>query len=203
MNRPYRDRSGDEIRALADRHWDDFDALAKVAYEMQFRNLIRKQRKAAVIERLVELASAMARPPENEPDFEFPSTDIYETRRRTIRELDHVDWRETGLLGASGYRVGKVRGRARETRRRILNFVFLRDDLRGVEDASYAAEWGDPMTSKRLQKLSETIASFTRTAKRRPQDMEQAISEWEADLAYLKTTFYDRWGDFPWPDVEI
>ena len=31
--------------------------------------------------------------------------------------------------------------------------------------------------------------------------MTQAVSEWEEDLDYLKETFYDRWGDFPWPDA--
>ena len=33
--------------------------------------------------------------------------------------------------------------------------------------------------------------------------MTQAVSEWEEDLDYLKETFYDRWGDFPWPDRRL
>lgn len=103
----------------------------------------------------------------------------------------------------SGYRVGKVRGVARSHRRRILNYIFLRDDLRDVDDPEYAASWGHPKSSGRLQKLAETIAAFARTAKRRATDMSRAISEWEEDLEYLKTTFYDDWGGFPWPRIRV
>ena len=106
-------------------------------------------------------------------------------------------------MGLSGYHVGATRGRPEKQRRRILNSIFLKDDLSDVDDRTYSALWGPPMTSKRLQKLAESIAAFARTAKRSPNDLGQAIEEWEGDLEYLKATFYDRWGDFPWPGVEV
>ena len=60
------------------------------------------------------------------------------------------------------------------------------------------------MTSARLQKkLAESIAAFTRTAKRSPNDLDQAVREWEDDLNYLKTTLYDRWREFPWPNMDV
>lgn len=203
MRRPHMNKSGDEIRSLVEEHWDDFTALGVVAYEIQFRDLIDNELKADVVERLVELGLEMIGTITAQPDFEFPDTDIYETRRRNAPKFDNIDWDEQGLLRLSGYRVGKTRGRPRNKRRRILNFIFLEDDLRDVDDLQYAAQWGRPMTSDRLQKLAETIAAFTRNAKRNRYDMSQAISDWENDLDYLKSTFYDRWGDFPWPDVVI
>lgn len=138
------------------------------------------------------------------PGFPFPSTDIYKLRRSILRGLEEVDWKNQGLLALSGYRVGRTKGEPRDRRRRILNFLFLKDDLRDVSDAEYAAEWGHPMSSTRLRKLAESLAAFTRNAKRRNDaNMEQAIEEWEEDLDYLRKTFYERWGDFPWPTVAV
>lgn len=196
-------KSGEEIRTLVEQHWDDFTALGILAYEIQFRDYVENEIKADVVERLVELGHEMAQKIAEGPQFEFPNTDVYETRRRNAPDFGDIDWEEQGLLRLSGYRVGKTRGRPQDQRRRILNFVFLEDDLRDVDDPQYAAQWGLPMTSDRLLKLAETIAAFTRNAKRNRYDMSEAISDWENDLDYLKSTFYDRWGDFPWPEVHV
>lgn len=195
--------TGDRVRYLIDRHWNDFWELGLLAYEIQFRSLISEERKAAVVERLIELAVQADRRHERAPDFEFPSTDITETRRRKVGRLGDVDWREHGLLRMSGYHVGKTKGKPEGLRQRILNYIFLEDTLEDVEDTAYADEWGEPKSSARLQKLTHTIASLVRNAKRNPHDTADAIRDWENDLEYLRETFYDRWGDFPWPSVEV
>lgn len=141
---------------------------------------------------------------EEYPGFQFPSTNIYHHRGRERRRLGSIDWQEHGLLAMSGYRVGRTNGRRRSDRRRLLNFLFLKDDLRDIDDLSYAAEWGSPKSSQRLKKIAESIAALTRNAKRRSRhNMRYAVADWEKDLAYLKETFYDRWGDFPWPHVNV
>ncbi|TKF31284.1 hypothetical protein [Enterovibrio norvegicus] len=87
-------------------------------------------------------------------------------------------------------------------RRKVLNDVFLKDELLDVDDEYYASEWGGPKSEDRLRKLTNTIASFVRNAKRSSNNMPYSISDWTADLQYLKETFYERWFDFPWPHVE-
>ena len=72
-----------------------------------------------------------------------------------------------------------------------------------MEDLVYAQEWGDRKTGPRLKKIADSLATFAKNAKRNSYvNYDVAISEWEADLKYLKKTFYDNWGGFPWPDVE-
>lgn len=203
MERPHFSESNDRIRELVDEHWDDLWELGQLAYEVQFRERIGEELCGEIVERVVELAVQKGRPEPPEPGFEFPSTDVSETRRSHVRELGRVDWRETGLLRLSGYRVGETHGVAEPERRRLLNYILLRDDLNDVEDRAYAREWGAPRTPKRLQKLANTIAALVRNAKRNPAFMRRAIEDWESDLEYLKETFFERWGEFPWPGVEV
>ena len=48
--------------------------------------------------------------------------------------------------------------------------------------------------------LKRFVAAFTRNARRNLfADMSAAIDDWEADLVYLKRTYYDRKYDFRWP----
>ena len=202
MDRRYRANSGQEIRTLIVEHWDDFWELGQLSYEVQFRSLIKEEQRAALIERLVELGVQGARGPVPTPGFDYPTTDVVNTRRLSMAALGAVDWQETGLLSLSGYRVGRTQGESSETRRKTLNYIFLKDDLSDIEDRDYAESWGRPSTADRLRKLAETLAAFARNGRRNPTDMSQAISEWDEDLVHLKEQFYDRWGDFPWPNVD-
>jgi hypothetical protein len=69
-----------------------------------------------------------------------------------------------------------------------------------MDNREYLNEWGEPKTARRLQKLAESIAAFTRNAKRRNEkNFSKAIQDWEADLAYLKKTYYDNRFSFRWP----
>lgn len=202
MDRPYMNHSGDEVRGLINEHWGDFAQLGVVAYEIQFRQLIKEEQRAAVIERMVELGMQGRSEATNGPEFDFPTTDIVRNRRLATQALGTVDWRQYGLMSLSGYRVGRTRGEPTETRRKILNWLFLEDDLRDIDDVRYAAEWGAPKSADRLEKLANTLATFVRNAKRRDATtMNLAITEWSEDLQYLKETFYDNWGGFPWPQV--
>lgn len=104
------------------------------------------------------------------------------------------------MLDAFEYHVGKTRGIPSETRRQILQFLF-EERIPLVYDTAYTAEWGQPGTARRLQKLAETIAALIRNAKRNTgRDYTQAISEWEDDLSFLWSTFYVGHFYFGWPD---
>lgn len=105
-----------------------------------------------------------------------------------------------GVLRSVGYAVG-ANGRPAHERRKILAEVFERE-LRLNLDAAYLASWGKPCTSDRLRKLANTIAAFTRNMKRRNADA-PAIEDWEHDLAYLKSTYYDGRHDFAWPSAQV
>lgn len=84
-------------------------------------------------------------------------------------------------------------------RRQILDNIFL-GSLPVIENTIYLEEWGEPSTERRLQKLAESIAAFTRNAKRRnTTKFRKAIQDWETDLAYLKQTYHDECFKFQWP----
>ena len=103
------------------------------------------------------------------------------------------------MLDAFGYHVGKVRGVDEVRRRRVLCFLF-EEHLPLVFDTTYTNAWGAPKSSKRLQKLAETISALVRNAKRNPgRDYSTAIEEWEHDLAFLWTRYYVGQFKFGWP----
>jgi hypothetical protein len=108
----------------------------------------------------------------------------------------------TGMLGFMGYSVGKKSMLTADRRRAILAYVFL-GALPLVNDRHYMQEWGKPKTERRLRKLANSLAAFARNARRKQtSSWQQAIANWEADLAYLKKRFYDRRSrDWKWPEV--
>lgn len=104
---------------------------------------------------------------------------------------------ETGFLRQYGYKVGANR-LSEGQRRQILDSVFL-EPFPFVNDTAYLREWGEPNTAQRLRKLANCIATFARNAKRRRlSSYRESIQDWEADLAYLKRTYYDGRFDFGW-----
>lgn len=114
-------------------------------------------------------------------------------------EIGDTDWEEQGLLNFVGYAVGGTRGKAPSIRRLILNDIFL-EPIPLINSREYTAGWGIPNSARRLQKLAESIASFTRNAKRRRTGhWELAIRDWETDLKYLHDEYYV--GQFDWPST--
>lgn len=130
--------------------------------------------------------------------FEWPSTDA----RAGKRYINTSDWLSEGFLSLVGYRVGRNEGLSLSYRQRILSEVF-RSHLPPVFPKEYIEEWGAPESSKRLQKMAETIAALTRNARRRGSLMETAIKHWEKDLEFLYYDFYVEKFHFGWPSTTL
>jgi hypothetical protein len=101
------------------------------------------------------------------------------------------------------YRVGSTNGASTRIRRALLAEIFT-GHLPPVFPSDYLNEWGQPGTAARLQKMAETIAAFTRNAKRkRTVGMGDAIRDWEDDLRFLYESYYVRHFHFAWPSNEL
>ncbi len=109
------------------------------------------------------------------------------------------DWEDVGVLKYLGYQVGKSSDLSSPLREAILGRVFL-GELPPAFPRSYLAEWSAPASAGRLRKIAESIASFTRNAKRRRDDrFDLAISDWEHDLLFLHDEYYVGRFRFLWP----
>lgn len=107
-----------------------------------------------------------------------------------------------GMLSALGYHVGSTSGLPTHARRFLLAQIFSMP-LPLVHSWRYSREWAEPESPARLRKMAETIAALVRNAKRRGGGrLGQATAEWEADLRYLRDTFYIGRFAFAWPDAQ-
>jgi hypothetical protein len=108
-------------------------------------------------------------------------------------------WLSEGLLKFMGYVVGGTSGKDEDERQHILSVIFD-GPIPPVFPRVYLAEWSRPGTSFRLRKLAETLAAFTRNAKRRREaNLDSAIADWEEDLEFLFHKFYRGRFGFGWP----
>jgi len=114
---------------------------------------------------------------------------------------DPDTWPKVGLLKYLGYRVG-VTGTIQSKRQEILGEVFT-SPLPNVHSIECMEEWGSPGSSRRLEKMANSIASFARNAKRSSLPRETAICDWEEDLAWLKEEFYRGRFTFQWPTTFV
>ena len=201
-DRPYINFGSYELFDFFNMYKNDIEIVKDIAYEVSFRNRMPKEERSKIIEHLINCFDVTNAEPPYKPDFDFPTIHLHETRSTQRSLLNYPSWQEIGLLKASGYTVGKTNGISPIERRKILNFIFLKDDLSDIDDYNYAQEWGNPKTEKRLKKLADCISCFANQALRNPYDMSSAISDWSYDLDYLKTKFYDDWAGFPWPEIE-
>lgn len=187
LERPYIQCSTNELERIVNSKWNNTDALKDIHYELSFRSRRRAHElRGRISKRLVQLQGSQ---------FVWPTT----TAKVGLQNLpDNVFKHEEGLLRRYGYKVG-IHGINQSERLKILDSIFLHP-LIPIDDLEYLNEWGKPKTAKRLQKLADSIAAFTRNAKRRNEtNFNKAIQEWEADLAYLKKTYYDNRFYFRWP----
>ncbi|WP_353259857.1 hypothetical protein [Prochlorothrix hollandica] len=184
--RPYLTYHFDEIEKLAYSEWNNIQLLTEIHYELGFRSRKKpKDFRKRIEDRLAQLQSLL--PPNGSSSQDLPSG---------------VFKRSEGLLSKCGYKVGES-GLRESERRKILDSVFLQS-LSFIDDPSYLREWGEPNTARRLQKLAESIAAFTRNAKRNNiRNYRKAIQDWESDLDYLKRTYYNRSFSFQWPSTGI
>ncbi|PMO64129.1 hypothetical protein BCT04_14555 [Vibrio breoganii] len=129
--------------------------------------------------------------------FRWPSTVVTEADGN----LPEGEWPKLGMLKAVGYSVGQS-GLAISIRAELLTNVYVQQ-LPHVTSQSYVDEWGAPESSRRLQKMAESLAAFARNAKRKDADMSYAIRDWEHDLAWLKDQYYLKHKyTWSWPAVK-
>lgn len=136
---------------------------------------------------------------EVEESFDWPTTAILPSQKAL--HGDHFEYQE-GVLRFLGYRVG-FSGLSKRRRRAVLRYAYG-GQLPQVGSEDYMLEWGSPSTGARLKKMAHSIAAFARNGKRNErQDMSKAVDHWVADLAWLKSDYYDgRYdGQFQWPDT--
>ena len=185
----------DEILQIAQGDWNNLILLNKLYAELKFRTTKAGVRvRNIVFERIEELKL------ETETAFEWPSTDAPAGQGGFTGDQY---WYQEGVLSYVGYRVGITHGIAKIKRQEILDCVLF-NELPRVNSPDYMEAWGQPKTSKRLKKLSESIASFTRNAKRKNNfSMEVAIEDWEHDLSYLFENYYHHKLGFYWPDTDL
>lgn len=114
-----------------------------------------------------------------------------------------VDWLKIGYLKFLGYAVGRS-GDMEKKRRAVLQTAYRTPSLPSKFPRDYRKKWGQGRTSTRLKAMAYSIASFCRNAKRRPHAMEIAVSEWEADLEWLRISYYKgRKHSFTWPNTKV
>lgn len=178
----------DELERIATSGWDSIKILSEIHNELKFRRPRKKalNLRESIATRLTQLQGT-----------QFPwSTTTANTGTQSLSS-DAFPYEE-GLLRQYGYRVG-MSGLLESERWEILDTVFLHPLLQ-MANAAYLSEWGEPKSAKRLQKLADSIAAFTRNAKRRNRgSFSKAIQDWEADLAYLKRTYYNNRFSFQYP----
>jgi hypothetical protein len=134
------------------------------------------------------------------PNWPWPITEITPTRRSGMPAFE----RDMSALKVCGYSVGKSSDMTQGGRRQFLVYFFTHELPRQVRD-EFGDEYGAPGSEYRLRKMANVMASACRNAKRRRDgaDFEVAISDWEADLAFLKAEFYDRFRAFEWPSALV
>lgn len=129
--------------------------------------------------------------------FDWPRTYVASGDVRFIAELPAV-----GLLKRMGYRVER-KGLDETERRAILHQIFHTAVLPQVTSTAYMREWGGPRSGERLLKMANSIAAFCRNEKRKSRPSEEAVSDWEADLGWLRKTYYRRRFRFQWPSISV
>lgn len=112
------------------------------------------------------------------------------------------NFQQFSALKMFGYTVGKTAGWTESERQSFLTY-FMENELPGEVAEHFGSEYGDPITTIRLRKVANVIASNCGLRLRNdPQRYGQAISDWIADLDFLKSRYYDQLElkFYPWPD---
>ncbi len=171
--------------------FDETSKLQVILSELKYR----KSRKAVALYKKV--ADRIEKLSEEEVRyFKWPTTALIGESNAALN-VAHFDYEE-GLLKFMGYAVGQ-KGAYTTRRLQVLDYVF-NERVPKVQSYEYMEEWGAPKSSRRLEKLVNSLAAFARNAKRnRTRDMGSAVVEWEEDLKYLKEKYYIGKFQFRWP----
>ena len=211
MIRPYRSVKADDLLIEAAKENIRIDILEAIVAELEKRKnphafyiLIKV---GAILEAAKKRSKGKIVKPhgtgngsiEQEGYFKWPSTDAPAAK---YGFKGNAFFYKDGLLSYVGYKVGND-GVRTVVRRNILDCVF-HNVLPNVESKDYMEEWGSRKSSSRLKKLAESIAAFTRNAKRNNDvDYSQAIKDWQDDLDYLYHKYYIRHFHFDWPTWDL
>jgi hypothetical protein len=129
--------------------------------------------------------------------FAWPTT----ATPRGTGGMKHCEWRSHGMLSFLEYHVGEMQPTPKDIRWRILEYAF-ECHLPPLNGRAYLSEWGEPQTAQRLSKMANSLATFTRNAKRRDTVLlTKAIGDWECDLAFLHDQYYVKLFHFGWPET--
>lgn len=135
--------------------------------------------------------------------FKWPNTDS------SIGASD-AEWdglQEHGVLGRLGYHVG-LKGKSKKDRQAILADLFYHEASPSHSAKTLPEHWGAAGSSNRLKTIAYLIAGLCVAEKRKRAkwyyNFHKSIADREADLAWLKATYYDgrfdqRW---EWPHTE-
>lgn len=185
--RPYIRCQTDELERIAVSEWNNITVLTNVHHELKFRS---RKKALDLRERIGMRLSQLQK-----TQYAWSTMTNSETQDLSTDAFKY----EEGVLRHYGYKVG-MHGLPENERWEILDSIFLNPLSNNVGDASYLSEWGEPGSSRRLQKLAESIAAFARNTKRRRKgDFSKAIRDWETDLAYLERTHYRNRFSFQYP----
>lgn len=138
--------------------------------------------------------------------FAWPTTDVASSSDSVTVNFTGFNSPETGFLAYMGYHVGKTSKLTVAQRRAILDRVLGVDiHPASAADRAHADAWSTPMSAARLKKAANCIASFARLRKRNTlRDNTVAIADWEQDLDYLRSRYYDVLSSrFRWPDTRV
>lgn len=117
--------------------------------------------------------------------------------------FDGTKIRDFSALMLFGYRVGKERGWPQSDREAFLR-DFMTLPLPPIVKANFGDEYGAPLSTTRLRKVANVIASNASNRYRsNPVAYAVAISDWESDLDFLYREFYlgKRLAFEPWPST--
>ena len=207
MHRPYRTIKANALLELAEREDVTIAVLEEIVVELEERKnshalyvlvkvgaILEAVRKRSR-EKLVQRRRTEKGMIEQEGYFEWPSTDAPASKYGFSGDVFFYD---EGILSYVGYQVG-YDGLGAIYRQKILDCIF-HNVLPNVVSEDYMKEWGSPKSAYRLQKLAESIAAFTRNAKRNYNaDYSRAIDHWQTDLDYLYHKYYVGQFHFHWP----
>ena len=134
-----------------------------------------------LLERLIEL-------PDRSVEIEQRRSEIITELARRAEKNEFIR-PKNGLLSFYGYRVGWTEGKKEEFRRKIHTKIYEEETLPIIGSLLYIKEWGEPNSSKRLQKMKNCLIGFLNSKYPAYFNMEKAYKEWKADLEWLKQNF--------------
>ena len=115
-----------------------------------------------------------------------------------------LQYPEKGMLATLGYKARLMKG---NDRRNLLKFIMTSDSLPFVQGEAYMASWGDPLSSKRLAKLSYLLANLINKGvnqKSVGSHYHEKITRdnWSLDLEFLYKEYYKNKHTFIWPEIK-